>query len=144
MARLGQSHTCDCGVGLVDPEPGLITEARAGNPLTVRGVDRVVVPKPEWVGTVPDGKPTGTLPGSDSAVLNVAIAPDGRLLAAGGRDGGVKVWEVGTGRVRATLHAHQGSALAVAFAPDGRTLATAGEDRQGKLWDLGPLADARP
>lgn len=85
-----------------------------------------------------------TLPGPESGLLNLAIGPDGQLLAAGGRDGFVSLWNLPAAQPVVTLHAHQGNVWSVAFSPDGRTLATAGEDRLGKLWNLDKLAEMRP
>jgi WD40 repeat protein len=73
-------------------------------------------------------------------VLGIAISPDGSLVAAGGLDGLVTVWEVATRRVR-TFAGHTRPVSAVAFAPDGQTLASGGGDDTLRLWDL---TGARP
>jgi WD40 repeat protein len=81
---------------------------------------------------VTTGKPSGTpLPVatgfSGDDVYSVAFSPDGKLLAAGGKDG-AELWNPGTGKpVGGPLTAGTDLGVdAVAFSPDGRLLATAG------------------
>ena len=68
-------------------------------------------------------------------VKAVAFSPDGRLLASGGNDKTVRLWDPATGEHRRTLTGHTGSVSAVAFSPDGRLLASGGGDRTVRLWD---------
>lgn len=71
----------------------------------------------------------------------VAFSPDGKTLATGGQGGGVRLWDVATGRLKATLsHRFVTEARDVAFSPDGRTLAVTAEGRV-LLWNL---ADRKP
>ncbi|MFO0796289.1 MAG: sigma-70 family RNA polymerase sigma factor [Gemmataceae bacterium] len=70
-------------------------------------------------------------PGGGSAVV---FAPGGKLLAAAGYDGDVRVWDA-AGRLLHTLTGHGGAARAVAFSPDGALLATGGEDGRVRVWD---------
>src|SRR5262245_46777136 len=58
--------------------------------------------------SLPDGKLIRTLrvpigPGHQSKVFAVALAPDGRWLAAGGNTSYVYIFDTGTGAVTATL-----------------------------------------
>ncbi|QDU19084.1 sigma-70 family RNA polymerase sigma factor [Urbifossiella limnaea] len=71
-------------------------------------------------------------PGGGSAVV---FAPGGKLLAAAGYDGDVRVWDAATGALRHTLAGHGGAARAAAFSPDGTLVATGGEDGRVRLWD---------
>jgi eukaryotic-like serine/threonine-protein kinase len=78
----------------------------------------------------------------EAAVLGVAFAPGGELLALACDDRAVRLWEVPAGRERAVLVGHRQRVWSVAFSPDGQTVAScAGEwlwPRQGgglKLWD---------
>jgi WD40 repeat protein/DNA-binding SARP family transcriptional activator len=68
-----------------------------------------------------------------------AVAPstDGRLVATGGRDGAVRVWNVRNGRRVWNVRAHPGAwALGVSLSPDGRRLATTGDDGIVAVWEL--------
>jgi hypothetical protein len=76
-----------------------------------------------------------TLDGHRGEVLACAFSPDGSLLASGGNDGIVKLWDSARGEERATL-AHGGWVTACAFSPDGSLLASASGDRAVTLWQV--------
>jgi WD40 repeat protein len=57
----------------------------------------------------------------------VAAFPGGRSVVAGGKPGGVEVFDAATGALRAAYDFELGGVLGVAVAPDGLTFAVAGE-----------------
>jgi WD40 repeat protein len=67
---------------------------------------------------------------------SLALTRDGKLLASGGTEGKVKLWEPLTGKLRRALDAHEGGAYGVAFTPDGATLVSGGKDGLLKLWNV--------
>jgi len=88
-------------------------------------------------------QPRSVLVGGRGSFLCVAVAPDGKLVAAGNKDGSVLLWDPATGVVKATLSGHVGFVFDVAFSPNGRVLASGGGDKTARLWDVAsasPLA----
>jgi len=73
------------------------------------------------------------------------------MLAAGGADGTVRVWDVATQQqVGPPLSGGPGPVSAVAFSPDGTMLAAGGADGTVRVWDVatqqqvGPPLNAGP
>ncbi|MDQ1639671.1 MAG: hypothetical protein QOF62_3010 [Pyrinomonadaceae bacterium] len=66
----------------------------------------------------------------------VALSSDGKLIAAGGRDNEIKLWDAGSGRELFTLKGHRKSIRDLAFSPDNKLLASAGQDAAIELWSV--------
>lgn len=75
------------------------------------------------------------LAGHTRPVGSAAFSPDGALLASGGWDKTVLLWNPATGERLKTLAGHTGDIAALAFSPDGALLASAGGDKLVTLWD---------
>jgi WD40 repeat protein len=103
---------------------------------------------------LPLGGRARTLPGSRGTQPPIAISPDGRLAVAGvappagaapGTGGGLRLWNLRSGRVLRRLP--EAAVDGVAFSPDGGLLATGGDDGVLRLWNghtglpLGTLGD---
>ncbi len=71
----------------------------------------------------------------DQTLRAVAYSPDGALLASGGFDGLVRLWDSAGKEVR-KLKGHMGEVSEVRFALDGKVLASLGHDKTVRLWDI--------
>ena len=76
----------------------------------------------------------GALPGPE--VLDLAVAPDGRILASAHRESPVRLWDLTTGREIGVVRSPAETTYAVAFVSSSRWLLTGGDDRDVHLWDL--------
>lgn len=64
------------------------------------------------------------------------FSPDGTLVASGGDDDRIIVWEAATGRrLDLPFAGHTGDVRSITFSPDGELLASAGHDTTVRLWD---------
>ena len=70
-----------------------------------------------------------------SPVLAMAFTEDGSLLATGGQDGTVVVWDAATWERLDTLEGHAAAVWDVAFSPDGGRLISGSEDQTVRLWN---------
>jgi len=66
----------------------------------------------------------------------IALDGNGRIVAGGGEDGLVHVWDVANQRLRLRLEAHTGGVLSCALSCDGSRLATSGGDGRVRLWSV--------
>ncbi len=68
-----------------------------------------------------------------SRVNSVSFSPDGKMIASGGYDSKVRLWQ-SDGTLLDTFTGHSDKVRSVSFSPDGKTIASAGEDGKVRLW----------
>ena len=84
-------------------------------------------------------KPLGQLErheGKHAQVAAIAFSSGGALVATGGSDRSIRLWDLSERRQLAVLWGHRGLVQTLAFSPDGRLLASGGEDRTVHIWDV--------
>src|SRR5262249_45371209 len=69
-------------------------------------------------------------------VGGLALSPDGKTLASGGKDRTARLWEVATGKAGLVFKGHTDAVCAVAFDSAGKLLATGSHDGTARLWDV--------
>ncbi|MBD1911359.1 MULTISPECIES: DnaJ domain-containing protein [unclassified Leptolyngbya] len=75
-----------------------------------------------------------TLTETAAGLTCIVPSPDGRVLAVGGQDQLIWLWNLKQKNVFGTFAGHSGTPLALAYSSDGQLLASGGEDCMVKLW----------
>ncbi len=71
------------------------------------------------------------------AAIDLALSPDGSLVATTGYDGMIRLWDVATGDLVRVLVGHDSYVYGVAWSADGRYLASAGShDLTVRVWEV--------
>ncbi len=80
----------------------------------------------------------GVFPVGNVSHIGIAFSPDGKLLAAGGSDGVVRIWDFQSQELLKQCKGHAGQIGEVVFAADGTSLFSGGfDDKTIKQWDVG-------
>lgn len=69
---------------------------------------------------------------------SVTFSPDGQILASGGSDGDIYLWNVETGEHKRTLTGYNSAIWRLTFSPDGQTLASGRMNGAIHLWSIDP------
>jgi serine/threonine protein kinase/WD40 repeat protein len=69
----------------------------------------------------------------EAGITALAFSPDGKLLAATGRDRSARLYD---GHCKEVRRFNPNTAQCLAFSPDGKTLVTGGADKCVRFWDL--------
>jgi len=73
---------------------------------------------------------------SKKSVNTLAVSPNSSILASGGGDNNVILWDLKTGRRMRTIAAHKAAVNEIAFSRDGQTLASGSDDKTVRLWNV--------
>jgi len=84
----------------------------------------------------PKTRPQITVEAHADTILDIDCDREGKLLATGGGDKAVRLWDGTTLKNVATLEGHTARVSTVAFNPDGGQLASGSADRDVKTWDV--------
>jgi WD40 repeat protein len=69
-------------------------------------------------------------------ILSVAFSPDGKILATGDTNAGIRLWQVTDSKPILTLQGHSDWIKSLDFSADGQIIASGSDDRTVKLWDI--------
>jgi RNA polymerase sigma factor (sigma-70 family) len=87
---------------------------------------------------------TSPTTGKQRNFSRLAVAPDGRTVAAVCGDLGIELWDLATGKDLLRLAGNGTHIYSLAFSPDGRRLVTGHGDSAILIWDVAAAYERRP
>ena len=100
--------------------------------------DRVAAASHDWTvalwETSAEAAPTSIFEGHESAVQALAVDPSGKLLASGGADRTVRLWNIDSHAALRNFRYNSDFVTAIAFSPDGALLAAGSLDGAIRIW----------
>lgn len=83
-----------------------------------------------------NGRALHTVKPGGGIVFDMAVSPDGHLVATAQQDGTARLWSVPSGRPAGVLRVSSKPLSQIAFSPNGHTLATGGDDGTTRVWSI--------
>src|SRR5262245_29891550 len=77
-----------------------------------------------------------TLDGHKGGLYSLAISPDSKVLASGGRSDKARFWDLGTGKELNLLDNNEDGVNRLAFTPDGKRLVVVDKPGVVSVWDM--------
>lgn len=84
-----------------------------------------------------------TLTAHTKPVVGIAVSKDGTLLATGGADSSIIIWNAATYQIIRRIAAHKGQVTTLDFSPDGKTLVSGSTDKSLRLWNVNDGTEIR-
>jgi WD40 repeat protein len=72
----------------------------------------------------------------ESPVRTMALSPDGKKVVSGSRDGGVRLWDIDTGKVISKWMGHTQEVKSVCWSRDGQRVLSGSYDGTVREWDV--------
>jgi WD40 repeat protein len=69
-------------------------------------------------------------------VYNIALSPNNTIVASGGQDRTVRLWEVETGKVITKWTGHTDYVMSVCWSADGKRVLSGSLDETVRVWDV--------
>ncbi|KAG1798378.1 WD40-repeat-containing domain protein [Suillus variegatus] len=66
----------------------------------------------------------------------IALSPGGKIVASGSEDGGVRLWDIDTGKVVKKFTGHTEGVFSVCWSPDGGRVVSGSNDDTFRVWDV--------
>lgn len=120
--RLGPSSKALVATGGTKSSTALVQQKKAAT-----------LPKPQWH---PPWKLMRVISGHTGWVRSVAVEPGNQWFVTGSADRTIKIWELGSGKLKLSLTGHISTVRGLAVSPRQPYLFSCGEDKQVKCWDL--------
>ncbi|KAJ9235433.1 hypothetical protein DTO169E5_6149 [Paecilomyces variotii] len=89
-------------------------------------------PKPERL----NYRVRSILKGHLRGVSAAKFSPDGSMIASGGADAAVKVWDTLSGKLIHTFEGHLAGISTISWSPDGEIIASGSDDKTIRLWNV--------
>jgi len=92
-------------------------------------------PEPAEIIDAKTGALTGLSLWHRDGVMDAAFRRDGKILATGGEDRTVNLWDVQSGRQINSIFSHHAQVIGVAFDPHGKLLGSISANQHMQIWD---------
>jgi serine/threonine protein kinase/tetratricopeptide (TPR) repeat protein len=115
---------------------------RVGKPVTAVAFtldgNRLLIAAGNEVGIwdIKNGEAISTFIAHEGQVRSLALSPDGKLLATGGTDKLIKLWNTSEWSETARMIGHMEQVNHVVFSTDGTHLASASNDKTARIWNM--------